>query len=76
MTAVDIGCIPIHLGHVTSFGLWFLEQVVLDCHQRVSKFPAYHEVSRDCPLMCFTLVENMAVLMRPFMHPDYHRGLP
>ena len=41
---ISEGCVPIYLGHVTSFGLWLLEQVVLEYHQRKSASPMFKDV--------------------------------
>ena len=61
-TSVAEGCIPIHLGHVTTFGLWLMDQVVLDCHQRRSSMPMYRQESRVGPQKAFKLVEDIVVV--------------
>ena len=70
------GCIPIALDCVTSFGKWIAGQVVLYWHQKVSRMPQYQEESTAIPTSCFLLMENLAMALRPFVHPIYHESRP
>ena len=71
----DRGILPIDLRNTTTFGTWLTENVVLHWHQKVSKLPIYAEESHERPLMAFSFLVNMAIATRPFLHPDYFKGL-
>lgn len=63
--------IPIDLDHFTAFGAWICDMVVRYTHQKVSKFPEYHEFPADVPLAAFKLIEDLAIAFRPFVHPEF-----
>ena len=69
------GHVAIDLDYFTSFGRWVCQQIVLHAHQKISKFPEFHEYPADVPLDVFLFVENLAICFRPHVHPEYHFGL-
>ena len=73
-SAVD-GHIAIDLDLFTSFGAWICDMVVRHTHQKISKFPEYHQHCAEVPLVVFQLIENLAIAFRPFVHPEFRFGL-
>ena len=72
----DDGILPVNLLNTTSFGKWLTAEVVLFWHQRRSKLPIYADESHEGPYLAFTYLENLAIALRPFMHPAYFSDLP
>ena len=69
------GVLPIDLRNTTSFGVWVTEKSVLHWHQKTSRLQMYadapHVEARDA----FEFIVNLAICVRPFMHPIYFEGL-
>ena len=69
------GSVPVNLDHFTSFGAWICDQIVLHTHQKVSKLSMYADERADVPETVFKFLEDLAICLRPFQHPDYHKSL-
>ena len=65
------GIMPVSLDNFTNFGVWICSQVTLYANQQVSKVPEYHEDPSLVPQLVFKMIEDIAIVFRPFFHPIF-----
>ena len=72
---VSDGLFPINIERITMFGAYFTDAIVRFYMKTVSKYDehVYDNVS-DGHLL-FQLVEHTSVVLRPLVHPLYHKTL-
>ena len=69
------GVLPIDLRNTTTFGVWVTEKAVLHWHQKTSRLQMYADAPHVEPREAFEFLVNLAICVRPFMHPIYFEGL-